>query len=160
MMTMQEWLDAYGESHQNPTNKAVHWICVPVIFFTLIGLLSLIPTGGLTDFVSSGLAPYIHLGTLVIVLGLLFFLRLSFSIALGMLVVSSVVLYLVKLANLAFNDSVVWFYAVLFVVAWIGQFIGHKVEGQKPSFLDDVKFLLIGPAWLLHFIYRKLGIPY
>ena len=160
MMTMQEWLDAYGESHQNPTNKAVHWICVPVIFFTLIGLLSLIPLGGLKESIPSGFAPYIHLGTLVIFLGLLFFLRLSFSIALGMLVVSAVVLYLVKVVNLAFPDSALWFYVTLFVVAWIGQFIGHKVEGQKPSFLDDVKFLLIGPAWLLHFIYRKLGIPY
>ncbi len=160
MTTMQEWLDAYGESHQNPTNKAVHWICVPVIFFTLMGLLSLIPLGGLKEYVYSGLAPYIHLGTLVIAIGLLFFLRLSFSIALGMLVVSSVVLYLVKVVNLAYPDWALWFYITLFVVAWIGQFIGHKVEGQKPSFLDDLKFLLIGPAWLLHFIYRKLGIPY
>jgi uncharacterized membrane protein YGL010W len=50
--------------------------------------------------------------------------------------------------------------AIVFVVAWIGQFYGHKVEGKKPSFLKDIQFLLIGPAWLLHFIYRRLGIPY
>ena len=49
---------------------------------------------------------------------------------------------------------------VVFVVAWIGQFIGHKIEGKKPSFLQDLQFLLIGPAWLLGFIYRKLGIRY
>jgi uncharacterized membrane protein YGL010W len=48
----------------------------------------------------------------------------------------------------------------IFVVAWIGQFIGHKIEGKKPSFLEDVQFLLIGPAWLLHFIYKKVGIGY
>jgi uncharacterized membrane protein YGL010W len=45
----------------------------------------------------------------------------------------------------------------LFVVAWIGQFIGHKIEGKKPSFFKDVQFLLIGPAWLLSKVYRKAG---
>jgi uncharacterized membrane protein YGL010W len=48
----------------------------------------------------------------------------------------------------------------LFVLAWIGQFIGHQIEGHKPSFLKDVVFLLIGPAWLMHFIYKKLDIAY
>src|SRR5690606_19838696 len=49
---------------------------------------------------------------------------------------------------------------IIFVLAWIGQFYGHKVEGKKPSFLKDIQFLLIGPAWLMHFIFKKLGIPY
>jgi uncharacterized membrane protein YGL010W len=49
---------------------------------------------------------------------------------------------------------------IIFVVSWIGQFIGHKIEGKKPSFLDDVKFLLIGPIWLLHFICNKVGLRY
>jgi len=49
--------------------------------------------------------------------------------------------------------------AVLFVAAWVGQFWGHKVEGKKPSFFKDVQFLLIGPAWLLSFIYKRVGIP-
>ena len=49
---------------------------------------------------------------------------------------------------------------ILFCAAWVGQFIGHKIEGKKPSFLHDVVFLLIGPAWLMHFVYRKLGIRY
>ena len=49
---------------------------------------------------------------------------------------------------------------IIFFVAWVGQFYGHKVEGKKPSFLKDIQFLLIGPAWLMHFIYKRLGIPY
>jgi uncharacterized membrane protein YGL010W len=48
----------------------------------------------------------------------------------------------------------------VFVLAWIGQFVGHMIEGRKPSFFEDVKFLLVGPAWLLGFIYRRAGIPY
>jgi len=48
----------------------------------------------------------------------------------------------------------------VFVVAWIGQFIGHKIEGQKPSFFKDVLFLMIGPAWLMAFVYRRMGWQY
>jgi len=48
----------------------------------------------------------------------------------------------------------------IFVLSWIGQFIGHKIEGKKPLFLDDLKFLLIGPIWLLHFLFKKAGIRY
>ena len=48
----------------------------------------------------------------------------------------------------------------LFVLAWIGQFIGHKVEGKKPSFFKDLQFLLIGPAWLMSFVYRAAGLRY
>lgn len=159
MKTMQEWLDAYGESHQNPINKGFHWLCVPVIFFTIIGLLSLIPTG-LSDVFSGDFpGPYLHIGAAVILLGVLFFLRLSVSIATGMLVFSMLVLYFVNVVNIAFPGNAVYIYLILFVLAWVGQFIGHKIEGKKPSFFDDLKFLLIGPAWLLHFVYRKLRIP-
>ncbi len=160
MTTIQQWFDAYGESHQNSTNKSLHWFCVPLIFFSLIGLLSLIPLGGLTSGVSPGSEPYLHIGTLIILLGLLFFIRLSIPIAIGMLIVSALVLYSVKLVNLNFTENRLWIYLTIFVVAWIGQFIGHKIEGKKPSFLKDIQFLMIGPAWLLHFIYRKTGIRY
>ena len=51
-------------------------------------------------------------------------------------------------------------YLSIFVITWIFQFIGHKIEGKKPSFLKDLQFLLIGPIWLLHFILKKIGIPY
>jgi uncharacterized membrane protein YGL010W len=49
---------------------------------------------------------------------------------------------------------------IIFALAWVGQFYGHAVEGKKPSFLKDVQFLMIGPAWVLAFLYRKLGIKY
>ena len=58
------------------------------------------------------------------------------------------------------GSNTLWVAAAVFVLAWIGQFIGHAIEGRKPSFLEDVKFLLVGPAWLLHFIYRRVGIAY
>jgi uncharacterized membrane protein YGL010W len=48
----------------------------------------------------------------------------------------------------------------VFVIAWIGQFVGHKIEGKKPSFFDDLRFLLIGPLFVLGFLYRRLHIAY
>ena len=51
------------------------------------------------------------------------------------------------------------FCGVLFVLAWVGQFIGHKIEGKKPSFFEDLQFLLVGPVWLLRFVYERMGLP-
>jgi len=159
-MTMQQWFNAYGESHQHPTNKRLHWVCVPLIFFTIVGLLSLVPIPFLQQLVPAFFAPFAHLGTLVLVLGIFFFLRLSLSIALGMVLVSSGMLALAHWSHAFFGDHAWIFFLAIFIMSWIGQFVGHKIEGAKPSFFDDLKFLMIGPAWLLHFIYRKVGIPY
>ncbi len=156
---MQQWFDAYGESHQNPTNKLVHWICVPLIFYSIIGLLASIPSDYLKAPFSPELQPYVHWGTVLVLLGLIFYMVHSVTILIGVLLYSLLCLQIV-----------VWFGAlstplwlsslIIFAAAWIGQFYGHKVEGKKPSFFQDVQFLLIGPAWLIHFIYKKVGIRY
>jgi len=157
---MQQWFDEYGRSHQNPTNKRIHWICVPLIFLSIIGLLASIPAGTLKTPFPPQVQPFVHWGTVLIVPGLLFYLRLSFTIFLGMALVSMLVLWLVHIVDTA-SDTPLWLLCLLvFAAAWVGQFYGHKVEGKKPSFLKDLQFLLIGPAWLLGFIYRKLGISY
>ncbi|MEM9022316.1 MAG: Mpo1-like protein, partial [Bacteroidota bacterium] len=103
---------------------------------------------------------FAHPGTLLILFGLIFYLRLSPGMFLGMLPVSLLVL----LGNHYLREADIaplWAISLtIFAVAWVGQFIGHKIEGAKPSFLQDLQFLLIGPAWLLGFIYRKLGLRY
>ncbi|NQX93229.1 MAG: DUF962 domain-containing protein [Flavobacteriales bacterium] len=155
LVTMQDWFDAYGESHQNGVNKMFHWICVPVIFISLIGLLSLIPVPS----VVKDLCVYIHPGSLLLAIGLIFYFRLSVTMGIGMLGVSVASLFIVQYINSGLEG--VWMiYVGAFVLAWIGQFIGHKIEGAKPSFFDDLKFLLIGPGWLLSFIFQKVGITY
>jgi uncharacterized membrane protein YGL010W len=37
--------------------------------------------------------------------------------------------------------------AVLFVVGWIFQFVGHGFEGKPPEFLKDPRFLVVGLRW-------------
>ena len=159
MKTAQEWFDAYGVSHQNKTNKAIHWVCVPVIFFTTIGLFMSIPAGPL-ELLPDSLDVYRNWAAVLLLVGMAFYATMGATIFLGMLGIAAVTFWgNAELASCL--EMPLWqFSAIGFAVAWVGQFIGHEIEGVKPSFFEDLQFLLVGPAWLLHFIYRKLGIPY
>jgi uncharacterized membrane protein YGL010W len=160
MKTTEQWLSEYGESHQNHTNKMVHWVCVPLIMFSIIGLLWSIPSGFLSNLFPPQLADFVNWGTIFLIFALLFYLRLSFTMFAGMLLIATIFVagnYFI----LHYAPLPLWAVSlIIFTGAWIGQFIGHKIEGKKPSFFKDLQFLLIGPAWLLSFIYRKIGIPY
>lgn len=135
-------LATYGESHLHPVNEVIHFVCVPVIAFSLLGLL-----WAVQPLVAAGL----------VVASLVYYLTLSVSFALGMLLMSGAMLGILALLPQAW----VWqISAAVFVLAWIGQFVGHKIEGKKPSFFDDVRFLLIGPLFVLSFLYRRLKISY
>ena len=158
MKTIHDWFDEYGQSHQNKTNKIIHWICIPLIFWSIIALLSLIPQ----QFIKiGGEYNFLHFGTIVIILGLFFYLRLSFKIFLGMFIFSLYVLLDVYFWDTVFGRDVLMYLAIsIFIFSWILQFYGHKIEGKKPSFVKDIQFLLIGPAWLLGYIYKKIGIKF
>jgi uncharacterized membrane protein YGL010W len=155
MRSVEDWLAEYGASHANPANKALHWICVPPIVLAVLGFLWSVPV---PDAVAHR-APWLNWSTLAIVAGLGYYALLSVRLALGMLLpLALAVLALERLAALA---TPLWQTClVIFVVAWIGQFIGHTIEGRRPSFFKDLQFLLIGPLWLLSFVYRKLRLSY
>ena len=154
-------LDQYGESHQNPVNKMIHWICVPLILFSLLGLLWSVPFPHL-NFLGR-YNGFLNWASFLIAFSGYYYYRLSPVLSYMMiLIVFAMSLLVVQLEKWAIaGGPALWLVcAVIFVVAWIGQFIGHRIEGKKPSFLQDVKFLLIGPIWLLHFICVKTGIRY
>ncbi|MEL7537956.1 MAG: Mpo1-like protein [Pseudomonadota bacterium] len=155
MNTAQVWLDAYAESHQNPVNKALHWVCVPIIVISLIGLLWAIP-------VPDGFAaisPALNWGTAFLLAAVVYYFVMSIPLALGMLpVVVAIVAAVVWLDSLPF--PLVYSSLALFTAAWVGQFIGHQIEGKKPSFFEDLQFLMIGPLWILAAIYRRFGLSY
>jgi uncharacterized membrane protein YGL010W len=156
MATLPALLAEYGESHQNPTNKLVHWVCVPLIMFSLLGLLWSVPMPAAVQ----QLSPWLNLATLVMLLAVGYYLRLSVRLSLGMVLVWALMAGALRLVE-AGTPLPLWTVCVIiFVLAWVGQFWGHKVEGKKPSFLKDLQFLLIGPLWLLHFVYRALGWKY
>ena len=142
MRTIDTLLARYGDSHRNPVNEWVHIVCVPLIVFSLLGLLwSVHAVVALAGSVAA----------------LAYYAKLSRPFALGMLAM----LTLMLIALAAMQPIVILpLSLVLFVLAWIGQFIGHQIEGKKPSFLDDLRFLLIGPLFVLGFAYRRLRLAY
>ena len=158
MQSIQSWFDAYGESHQNKANKIIHWICVPLIFYSILGLIASIPSNFLIELAPDEMKPLAHWGTIALLFVWIFYLRLSPPIFVGVFTLN--VFMLVLIAQIENTGYLALSSTFIFILAWVGQFIGHHIEGKKPSFLQDVQFLLIGPAWLLGFIYRKLGISY
>lgn len=158
MKKIDALFNEYGESHQNPTNKTIHWICVPLIFFSIVGLIASIPAEPLQRLTDGN--PYANWATVLLILVIVYYVSLSIPLAIGMMAFGLLCLVLCNLI-VQLNIAPLWLICVIiFVGAWIGQFYGHKVEGKKPSFFKDLQFLMIGPAWLMHFIYKKMGVPY
>lgn len=154
MRTIHEWFASYSADHQHPTNRAIHWVCVPVILWCVVALLWLVPVPpGLGR---AGLwAAAAMLGVFV------FYLRLSRPVALAMAAVFIACAALSEgLMRVLGASGLLWLAIGLFVAAWLGQFIGHRIEGRKPSFLTDLAYLLIGPAWLAGKVLRRLGIAF
>jgi len=156
MRTIDRLLAEYGESHQNATNKAVHWICVPLIMFSLLALLFAIPFFRERTVVWNWAA-------LFLLFAWVYYARLSIPMMVGFMRIGGLMLlgiqWLYGKAGYSPGRLATWAVAI-FAAAWVGQFWGHKVEGKKPSFLKDVQFLLIGPAWLMHFLFKRVGIGY
>jgi len=151
MKTAQQWFDEYAVSHQNETNTLIHFICVPAIFFSVIGLLMSIPNEILKD--TFGLYnPLLENWAAVVgVFILLFYLRLGFWYFLSMFL--CIILSIIGNLWISNNANLLVVSIIIFAVAWFGQFYGHKIEGKKPSFIKDLQFLLIGPLWVI----QKLG---
>lgn len=154
MKRIDELLLKYGESHQNPVNKLIHWVCVPAIVWTVVALLWSIP------FPELGLQLPVPLNwaTLTLLAVQVYYFRLSLTLGAGLLAYNAAMIWL----SFWVQNNVSWplwqVALLVFVVAWIGQFIGHIIEGKRPSFFQDLQFLLIGPAWLMAFVFRAVGL--
>ena len=153
MKSLTQWFTDYAVCHQNETNKLIHYFCVPAIFFSIVGLLMSIPTAALNSILPFQFPLLIHWATVVLILVIIFYIRLSITVALQMFVFSILCIIL----NYYIGQYVpLWLFSItVFVIAWIGQFYGHKIEGKKPSFFNDLQFLLIGPAWVIHHLFSN-----
>lgn len=146
---LKSWLNEYSESHLNPVNKALHWLCIPPIVFSVFLALKCIPVGN----------QMLNPATVAAVLSLGYYLRLSWQLAIGLAGIFALMYSAILALQVSLGGYSIWASAGIFVLAWIGQFIGHHYEGARPSFFKDLQFLLIGPLWLLADVYRRLAIP-
>ncbi len=155
MRTIHDWFASYSADHQNPTNRAIHWVCVPTILWAVIAALWTVPPV-LPDWFRPGLW-----AVAAMFLAFLFYHRLSRNLGYAMAVVflaSGAIAW--ALYGVLGPRGLLILAAVLFVLAWIGQFVGHAIEGRRPAFFDNLVQLLIGPAWLVGKLLRRLGIAY
>ena len=151
---VDRFLGNYSEDHRHPTNRLVHWVCVPAIVWTVVALLWVVP-------VPASIARPGAWAGLAMLAALLFYLRLSRPLALAMLVAFAALAALTHgLYGVLGAVGLMWTAVAVFVAAWIGQFIGHQIEGARPSFLTDLVYLLIGPLWLMSKLFRRLGWAY
>jgi uncharacterized membrane protein YGL010W len=129
----------YGESHQNPTNERIHFVAIPLIMLSLLGLLW-------------AAHPWLAVG--FVAASLVYYARLSLAFLLAMAILSAIGLALVN----AMGSLVLPLSAAIFVAAWIAQFVGHKIEGKKPSFFEDLRYLWVGPLFVLSKLFARLGV--
>lgn len=154
MRDVHQWFGGYSRDHQNPTNRSIHWICVPLILWCVIAVLWVIPVPAAFS------RPGLWAG-LAMFLAWVFYWRLSRPLGLAMLALFVVFGFIAHLAYVALGPQHLLVLAgALFVAAWIGQFVGHRIEGRRPSFLTDLAYLLIGPAWLMGKLMRRARIAY
>jgi uncharacterized membrane protein YGL010W len=149
------WFDNYAADHQNPTNRLIHWICVPAITWTVVALIWLIPVPGWLG------RPGLWSVLAMFLAFCFYYYRLSRKIGLAMAgAFLSLALVTDSLYRSIGSSDLLWLAVGVFVVAWIGQFIGHTIEGRRPSFLTDLQYLLIGPAWLMSKALSRFGAAY
>lgn len=151
---IDRWFASYSGDHRNETNQLIHVICVPAILWSVIALLWCVP-------VPQGLFVQGAWAAIAMFAAWMFYYRASRPLGFGMLATFVLMGFLTRWVADTFGLANLLYTAIaVFVVAWIGQFVGHKIEGRKPSFLTDLTYLLIGPAWVLAKLYRKLGLKY
>jgi uncharacterized membrane protein YGL010W len=136
---VDQLLAHYEESHRDPRNEKIHFVAIPLILVSLAGLLF-------------SLHPWVAYG--FILASLVYYARLSLFWLGTMTVVSAIALALVH----AMGEHVLTWSLIIFIGAWIAQFVGHKLEGKKPSFFEDLQYLWVGPMFVLSKLFLKLGI--
>jgi uncharacterized membrane protein YGL010W len=138
---VDQLLAHYGSSHTHPTNELIHFAAIPLIMLSLCGLMF-------------ALHPWVAYA--FIAASMVYYARLSIVFFISMVIWSGVIIGLVH----AMGSQVLIASTAIFVGAWIIQFIGHKIEGKKPSFFEDIQYLWVGPMFVLSKLFIKLGIKW
>ncbi len=152
MRPVDALLYQYSSDHQNPTNQSIHLVCVPAIVWSVTAMLWAIPVP------SAYFQPGVW-AALAMFGAWAYYWQLSKKLSIGLLLIFVGVVLLNRwIASTIGVMNLLWLGIGVFVVAWIGQFIGHKIEGKRPSFFTDLVYLLVGPMWTLNKLYTRLGV--
>jgi len=129
----------YEQSHRHPTNERIHLVAIPAIMVSIVGLLYALHPWVAFAFVAASMVYYLMLGAPVLL-----------AVMLGWSAVMFALVY-------AMGDKVLPISAGMFVVGWVFQFVGHRIEGKKPSFFEDLQYLYVGPLFVVVRLLPRLG---
>ena len=145
MKTLTDQLSQYAGYHRDTRNISTHFIGIPMIVVAVATLLARpgVEIGGIG----------VSLATLVTLVTAVYYLRLDLRLGVVMAVLLALSLWFAQLC--AASSKSLWLSVGvgLFVVGWAFQFVGHRYEGRKPAFVDDLIGLIIGPL----FVVAELG---
>ncbi|WP_374013020.1 DUF962 domain-containing protein [Pseudoxanthomonas koreensis] len=151
---IDRYFASYSDDHRNVLNQRIHVVAVPAILWSVVALLWCIPVFG--TIAKTGIW-----AALAMFFAWMFYYRMSRPLGMGMLAAFFFCGCLCRLLEMRLGLTTLLMAAAgVFVIAWIAQFVGHKYEGRKPSFLTDLVYLLIGPAWVMAKFYRQMGWRY
>lgn len=143
----------YERDHQDKTNRLLHFIAVPLIFFCVVAFVTEIPTPAGIEKLPGGWL------LIAVIPASIYYLRRS--VTAGVIMIAFTLLCFGIIELLRHAALPVWEVSLgLFIVLWGVQYVGHSIEGKRPSFFRDAQFLLIGPVWVFHKFLRPLGVRY
>lgn len=154
MSETDRWLSDYGESHADIRNPGIYWLSVPVLVLGTVGMLWSLPVP--EAFVR--ISPVINWGSVFLMAAVVYYFVISVSLAIGMLpFVAGVIAVQLWLEDSSW--SLPWVSTGILAAAIAGLWLGRLPNGGIRAVLDDIQHMMIGPAWLLANLYRRLGIP-
>jgi uncharacterized membrane protein YGL010W len=149
-------IEQYASFHQKPANRVINYICIPLIVFSVLGFVWSIPFPHLAFLGKYN--GFINWASFIIAFGIYYYLKLSPMLSYLMLFTFFGFTYIIIQFE---KDPVLPQVCVfLFVMANVAQFIGYRIEGRKPTFADEFKFMLVGPMWLWTVVLKKFGVKY
>lgn len=144
MDRLTSYLNEYAKSHQNKTNILIHKICVPTIMFSVLGIIKALP-------VPASWPLWLDWSVVLLVPAFAFYASfMNVRVFVAMVAMTFPMMLVLELLRPRFFLLSLF----LFIVAWFFQFIGHKIEGKKPSFFKDLLFLLVGPVWVMKSFFK------
>lgn len=155
MTETHSWLDRYESNHQNLTWPWIYWASVPMVVLGTVGLLWAVPAPA--EFYE--ISPLLNWGSAFLMVTAIYYFIISLPLAIGLLPfllgVAFAEMWLQQSGFVPLRVS-----GGLFVAGLIGLWLGHRNESGMRAMVEDLQTIMIGPAWLLAVIYRRLGIPY
>ena len=146
MRTLEQQITQYAAYHRDRRNIATHFVGVPMIVFSV--LLALVP------FAVGG----VNIALIALTLAAIYYIYLDRVLGTAMLIFlfASYLIAVYLNARIGHVGIVMGTAAALFAIGWIIQFVGHKYEGIKPAFIDDLAGLIIGPLFVMTEVFFML----